>query len=458
MRASLLLTSFLLATAGTLAPARADDRAPLPEALQTLLQEERFAPRVKIHDAYSHPDAYHLDIRPGNRRVPGEPLDANEIGRLIKGLDGVKLAELNYSADPAQLPLLGKLPGIESLSVRTTADGIDAALCELLPMLPDVNHFHIEAHRLGNSGLEAISRHPKIRWLIISSQSFDDAGVRHLGNMRQLQALHCNDLLSGHISDAIFLAIGELSQLEDLSVGGKGITGSELGRLAPLRNLNSLSLQGTGVTDESLRNLAGCRQLRHLDLVSTGITDRGLAELAPLAELRYLRLEKVPITDRGLAALAPLEQLRGLTLDNAPITDDAIPNLAQLPNLEALNVGETDLTDVACGRMSKLPKLKSLRLSFTYVTDAGVAALADCKQLEDLQLHNCILTDRCVADLCKLKSLTSLYVNQTDITPGGVQALRDGLGEHCEIHSGGMRDPDRRGPWVHPAFRTRRLR
>ena len=90
------------------------------------------------------------------------------------------------------------------------------------------------------------------------------------------------------ITDAGLVYVGELSNLEHLSLDHTSITGAGLVHLKALTNLTFLSLRrlgqvtelyGTEVTDAQLENFKGLSKLQRLHLEGTGVTDDGVKKL-----------------------------------------------------------------------------------------------------------------------------------------------------------------------------------
>ena len=99
------------------------------------------------------------------------------------------------------------------------------------------------------------------------------------------------------------LTIGNLLQLEDLSLAVTKITDAGLVDLQKLSRLATLELSETSVSDAGLQTLAGLTNLRSLDLCKTQITDAGLPSLAALKNLDDLNVENAAITPSAIERL-----------------------------------------------------------------------------------------------------------------------------------------------------------
>jgi F-box/leucine-rich repeat protein 14 len=109
-----------------------------------------------------------------------------------------------------------------------------------------------------------------------------------------------------------------LTELETLSLYGRGIGDEGLAHLAPLTRMKYLTLGGgIELTDEGLRYLSRMRRLDSLHILESRISERGLAFLYPLKTIHILRIDTtVPIGPQALARLRmELPHLQSLRID-----------------------------------------------------------------------------------------------------------------------------------------------
>jgi Leucine-rich repeat (LRR) protein len=388
MRAYLVLMAMLLATAGFLNAARADEPRPLPEALTALLREDRFILKVELlGPPIPRREGYQLGIY-----TPSGPgLTADDIQRLVKALNGVDVVSVVFYGHPRLLPLLGKLSGTRELFFSRgndlINDGIDERLAQVLQQLPKLETLSVSDHELGNAGLREIAKYPKLRSLGISHGKYDAEGFRQLRVLLELRELSVD--FASQLPDAVFADIEELKQLQRLRFMASQLRGTELSRLSRLEKLTELNLWLNKLTDEAIKDLAGCKHLR------------------------ILRLGH-----------------------NNEITDDVMATLVQLQGLEELDLSHTKFSDEGCARLARLPALARLDLSDSQVSDEGIVSLAGCKKLTDLKLRGRHITDDSVRPLCRLQTLRKLDVQDTAITPVGAQTLRNSFDGRCSIQSG----------------------
>jgi internalin A len=256
-----------------------------------------------------------------------------------------------------------------------------------------------------------------------------DAGLKELGGLKQLQALHLADT---RISDAGLKLVAGLKNLRTLDLSDTEITDAGLKELAGLQQLQTLNLQYTKTTDAGLKQLAGMKQLQTLNLQNTKTTDAGLKELAGLKQLQSLNLRFTSATNAGLKELAGLKQLQALNLHGTKITDAGLKELGGLKEMQALILTSCQIADAGLKDLGAMEQLRWLDLSLTKTTDAGLKELVGLRQLQSLNLRYAKITDKGLTALSGMKHLRVLDLHQTLVTSAGVTALQKALPE-CAI-------------------------
>jgi hypothetical protein len=172
-----------------------------------------------------------------------------------------------------------------------------------------------------------------------------------LGNMRRLRGLILEDNNwatddEGHQSSQKYLvAIGKMTQLEDLDLKGMLVGGDSLQYLAGLTKLKSLrfdlinsSVARPDSGDPLLRHLPALPRLELLDVSTSDVSDRDLCHLASLPRLKCLGLGWIDITDAGLAQLASLHYLEELEVKGNQLSEAMLNSLLGLKRLKALHI------------------------------------------------------------------------------------------------------------------------
>ncbi len=216
------------------------------------------------------------------------------------------------------------------------------------------------------------------------------------------------------------------------------ITDQDLLGLRELTDLEDLNLGGcvTRVTNRGIAALGQIKGLCRLNLDGAGINDEGVAALRPLTDLHVLSLSSTAVTDRGLESFRDMNQLERLYLTDTAVTD-AVADMAtsSWPQLWELALPEGAVTDRGLTRLTKLQYLKSLVLCHTRIRDDQLHLLAGIKSLGKLQLDSTPITDAGLANLQAFPGLRSLSVRDTGVTAGGIARLRKAL-PNCAVESG----------------------
>lgn len=288
----------------------------------------------------------HLSDLTTMRRLKLSGLDINGSGfthlRKLTRLEVIHLAETQVNdAGLSHLKQFAQLRALELHGVPITDDGL--------------------AH------LESLK---KLVWLSLASSpaqdsQLTDAGLDHLGELRDLRFLH---LGGTKVTDRGLAKLVALNNVEWLGLGFtyEGITDEGLAIISEqFPKLQTLGLLYTSVTDDGLRHLRGLASLEQLDLSFTKIQGGELNQLARLPKLKWLGLGGPKITDASLAKLASLIQLKDLWIVDAPLTDASIPHLRELKHLRGLRLRGKDMTLTASAVQELKDALPKTDVRFT---------------------------------------------------------------------------------------------
>ncbi|WP_164101764.1 leucine-rich repeat domain-containing protein [Candidatus Laterigemmans baculatus] len=149
--------------------------------------------------------------------------------------------------------------------------------------------------------------------------------------------------------------------------------------LTPEGKAREVVLESRPVVDDDMVHLAQLSELEELDLGGTDITDAGLVHLAGLTNLKkldigggYMKPSKV--SDAGLVHLQNLHNLEQLVLSDAQITDAGLVHLKDLKNLRSLYLFQTQVSDAGLTHLEGLTELQTLRAGRTRITPEGAQA------------------------------------------------------------------------------------
>jgi len=248
-------------------------------------------------------------------------------------------------AAPASTPAPAPPPA--STSSGRAASGDAQAALEAAGGTVKVEGKRIVSVGLGKaSNLEAVlpllGRLPDLEEVSLGNPAITDAHVRFLQGLPKLQSL---GLMGAPIGDEALDVIKTLTALRALNISGTKVTDDGLARLRDLKALEYLGLKGTAVTDAGLAHLAPLTGLNNLNLADTKVTDAGLARLASLTRLESINLSNDDVTDAGLEHLGRMSSLAGLNLTGTKVTDAGLLHLKQLPKLTKLNLTGTAVTE-----------------------------------------------------------------------------------------------------------------
>lgn len=300
--------------------------------------------------------------------------------------------------------------------------------------------FISDVAHLDNSGLRHLGNLSNLERLsIIRCPTLDDSGMAHLRGLTTLRELDLSEDIK--VTGEGVKHLSGLAQLWNLSLTGTGITDAALEHLRPLKSLRRLPLERTSIGDPGLAFLADLTELRYLHLGQTKTTEAGLARLDHLTHLEALNLAGCPITDAGLEHLTIHASLSELCLDNTKVTNEGLKHLLKLPELGYLRVNGTPVTDQGMRHIARLPQLRRLWINATRVGDDGVQLLGGLNGLVELDLSGTAVTDAGLAPVARLVELESLWLMQTQISDLGLEHLK-GLSKLRYLRLDGTRVSD----------------
>jgi RNA polymerase sigma factor (sigma-70 family) len=223
--------------------------------------------------------------------------------------------------------LLANLPNLESLLL--TFPNVDNDTLKIVADLPNLRELtFMSSGDVTMSGLNVLNKLSGLESLHVSDIRPDGATL-DLSGLKKLQRLRLSmrhevdkttkpyEVTYNALRDSDLACLSGMTELEDLSLVGSGLSDAGLAHLAPLTNLKYLQFSGgPGLTDVGLRHLSRMRRLDSLMILDCRVTERGLRYLYPLKTLHIIRLHStVPISDQAVLRLrTELPNLQSLTL------------------------------------------------------------------------------------------------------------------------------------------------
>jgi Leucine-rich repeat (LRR) protein len=325
----------------------------------------------------------------------------------------------------ASLVHLAKLPNLSYLSLWS--DFTDTGLVHL-KNVPSLRILNLGRLPITNKGLEHLSTCSGLEILSLYRTKVTDEGLAHLKSMSSLKKL---SLLFTQVTDDGLLHLRQIKSLEYLRLPNTGITDVGLAHLPGLDNLTYLWVgcsSNSPITDVGLRHIAKLCMLEELRVGGRGITDEGMSYIADLTRLNRLALATTPsVTNAGIEKLTALKSLESLDLSFTKLTISGLSQLNAMPHLTFLEVFPVQ-RDGSVLNIAGLSHLESLRLAFTKksggsFTDADLKCLADLRHLQSLSIGPRDYTDKGMAYLAGLTNMERLSIGGPNLTDQGLKYL-----------------------------------
>jgi hypothetical protein len=129
------------------------------------------------------------------------------------------------------------------------------------------------------------------------------------------------------------------------------------------------------------------------------------------------------VTDEDFQDVSKLARVESVTIQECSgLSDKALEQIATLPKLRRLRIRQVPFTDKGVAALKNTQTLRELWLQHTELTGAGLEALAELP-LETLHLGGAKLTDEGLACLPRFESLTDLQVNAGQLHLNGFPSL-----------------------------------
>lgn len=312
--------------------------------------------------------------------------------------------------------------------------------------------------------LEPIRRLTGLRRLSLHATGVTDNGMKHLRELRSLEALELTEERSISnaglavlkdlpaleylnidvgVTDAGLQQIGQVSSLRWLRIRTGQFWGPGLAEVAKLPRLERLCLVGdTGLSDGHLRYLEGLSHLKGLTIwggAGDRLTDASLASIGKLKDLESLHfiLTSPRFTPAAVAQLKDLQSLKEVdfagtwvTPDRVRYGDEALRQLAAvLPNLES--IGGTGFLSAegvkALAAFRNLRRLSVLLRDYRqgYNGPTGLSCLGGLSLLEELSIagQDALLSETDIASLTSLSHLKVLNVMNSHLTDRGLTPI-----------------------------------
>lgn len=216
------------------------------------------------------------------------------------------------------LRALKSAPAIQELNLYF-AEQITDEGASVVKNWKHLEKLNLRGTRITDSTLEFLAGVPTLKWLDIGWAQITDTGLDHLAALTNLKWLTMG---GNKLTDAALQFLRQMPQLEYLDIGGQQRTDSGLWSVL--------------LSESGMQSIAAVTELRELRMEGRAVTGRGLELLKPLAKLERLDLQGCKrLRDDAAGALAAMKQLRVLDLKDSSLSAETVAKIrSALPNCE----------------------------------------------------------------------------------------------------------------------------
>jgi internalin A len=242
----------------------------------------------------------------------------SDMPRLAKMQDLKRLDLSLTRVSDRGLRALKTAPKIEELNLYF-AEKITDEGASVVKNWKHLKKLNLRGTKITDSTLEFLAGVPTLEWLDVGWAEITDTGLEHLTALTNLKWLTFG---GNKLTDNSLQFLRTMPQLEYLDIGGQQRTDS---------GLWSLTLSETG-----MQSIAAVTELRELRMEGRAVTGRGLELLKGLGKLERLDLQGCKrLRDDAATVLASMKGLRVLDLKDSSLSKEAVEKIrAALPGAE----------------------------------------------------------------------------------------------------------------------------
>lgn len=342
-----------------------------------------------------------------------------KLAEVDVSLSGKEVYIRNEQVTDETIKLLASIPDLTKIHFGN-APKLTPAAFKAVAAMPQIQGLELHGERYTNDFLAALNPMPELETLWILSTSISDDGLKAVAGMPKLRQLSLGEGRS-MFTDAGVKHLGGLKNLKQLWLTKSGVTSKGLAPLAGMPELQTVGLAETAVDDEGLKVFAGKTKLLNVYLTRTAVHGPGLKNLEG-ASLDTLMLDQTLLTDDGATALSGLRAI-GLYLNGTALTDAGMVSVAKVKGVKSLNLDNTRIGDAGVKHLATIPTLERLEIRSTDVTGATFGDLKACPNLDRLYFANCPVTDAAVPSLIALPKLSSFDPVDTELTDACLKTI-----------------------------------
>ncbi|MDO5552518.1 MAG: hypothetical protein Q4G68_02035 [Planctomycetia bacterium] len=186
-------------------------------------------------------------------------------------------------------------------------------------------------------------------------------------------------------------AIGRLYDLETISFEGDSFDDAKIAALSNLKKLKSVVINNSGIQTATLELLAQLPELKTLEIRrDLKLDNSSLAALAAYPKLERLYAHYNAFTNSGMAKISKVASLKVVDVRGCTdVSDNGAKYLARLPELQEVHFRGM-ITNAGVEHLTNAPKLKYVEFQDCNEIDAGsVASFLKMPSLRELRLFRC---------------------------------------------------------------------
>ena len=280
------------------------------------------------------------------------------------------------------------------------------------------------------NGVVVAGEPPRATELTISGEDYYPGTIpTELGHLDALKKL---DIRSLGLSGEIPAALGNLSELESLTIVGPAYkspyhqaqsaslspdgdwsVGGEIPpELGKLDNLKNLTIAGTLVEGRIPSELGYLTSIEYMDLSYNYLSGPIPQTFGGLRNLKWLNLEYNALSGTLPAQLGRLSRLRDLDVSGNQISGEIPSWIGRLRNLEWLNLGHNELTGEIPMSIGNLTALMGLELYGNNLTGRIPSELGRLRGLRELHLSGNRLAGTLPKEIANIENLRRLSLSR----------------------------------------------
>lgn len=180
-----------------------------------------------------------------------------------------------------------------------------------------------------------------------------------IGNLEELRDL---TLHGKGVGGSIPSSWGDLRHLETLTLSANKIGASIPASLGKLANVRHISFEENQIEGEIPSSLGALAKLRHLDMANNGLSGSIPRSFGGLEKLEILELQHNNLSGGLPGTLGSLRELRYFLLNNNSISGNIPSTFGGMEDLRRLHLQFNELTGAIPHELGKLERLSDLRL------------------------------------------------------------------------------------------------